>query len=181
MIKLILLFLFFMAGCSFDNEKPDKSLKENRKTETTNGPELIQVFELDSLGNTLELLKDDKKDYILLQTKQNARIVNIAGSGYSEFALNENKNVELKKLKFPKENNCYLVEGYIYGSTYGAVCYFIVYGHIGWLITPLPFDRVDVYDIDNDGYDEIIEYRRQGKQILYTFERGLILPDKAGK
>lgn len=181
MIKLILLFLFFMAGCSFDSEKPYKSLEEDKKTETTNGPELIQVFELDSLGNTLELLKDDKKDCILLQTKQNEWIVNIAGSGYSAFALNEDESIELKKLKFPKENNCYLVEGYIRGSTYGAVCYFFVYRHIGWLIAPLPFDRVDVYDIDNDGYDEIIEYRGQDKQVLYTFERGLILPDKSGK
>lgn len=176
--RSILPLLLVVLGCtSFGEEGSDKPRK-NEKIEVTVNQEVVQVFELGAQGATLELLKDESENAITIQTKKNNEIISKVGCGNSEYVKRDDGSINVDTLSFSKSNESYLVTAYIRGSTYGAECYFIVFKKTQWLVMALPFDRARLYDINQDGFDEIIEYKTQTDSTIHTFDSGLVMLDK---
>ncbi len=140
--------------------------------------EVIQVYELGKKGSTLELLKDESENAITLQTKRNDYLISKVGCGNSEFIKDQDGFVKIDTLTFSKNEQVFLLRSYIKGSTYGAECYFMVFKKSEWLIMALPFNRAQFYDLDHDGFDEIVGYKSQTDSAIYTFSAGLVLPNK---
>ncbi|MGB3452679.1 MAG: hypothetical protein WBA59_02495 [Moheibacter sp.] len=170
-------FVLVIMGCAyFFNDKRNKPTEEGNRTKNANCEKLIQSIELDSDGNVLELFKSEIENTITLQTKKNGTAISRVGCGNSEYINNEKGSIKLDSLKFSEKDKGYLITSYIKGSTYGAECYFIVFKRTQWLIMTLPFNRAKFYDTNQDGFDEIIEYKSQSDSIIYTFKSGLVLP-----
>lgn len=174
--RLVLPLLFVALGCTSFSETGNDAPQKNEKAEVSSKQEVIQIFELGAQGATLELLKDESENSITLQTKRNAYLISKAGCGNSEFIKNEEGSVKLDTLTFSKDEQVYLVTSYIRGSTYGAECYFIVFKKSEWLVMALPFNRARFYDLDQDGFDEIVEYKSQTDSAIHTFNSGIVCP-----
>lgn len=166
--KSSIVWLFLLLGCT--------SFSDNGKEyiESSEEHDVIQNFKLGTRGTTLEIVKDDLENSIVLKTKRNNYLISVAGCGNCEVIKNKNGSVKLDTLTFTKEDTVYLITSYIRGSTYGAECYFIVFKKSEWKVMALPFDRARFYDLDNDGFDEIVEYKSLMDSAIHTFNSGLV-------
>lgn len=178
MKRAILPLALLVLGCTFFSEENKDTSQKNEKKQVPANQELIQVFELGTKGSILELLKDESENAITLQTKKNNEIVSKVGCGNSEYVKREDGSIKLDTLNFSKNEESYLITSYVRGSTYGAECYYIIFKKSQWLVMALPFDRAKLYDVDLDGFDEIVEYKSQTDSAIHRFNLGLILPDK---
>jgi hypothetical protein len=100
----------------------------------------------------------------MLEIKRRGYTTSVSGGYLSEFAVfNDSITVQdtIYPVVFWDNDTSYFVPTYVEGSTYGAVRYFVIYKKnkgLGWEICKLPFDRIDVEDIDNDQISEIVAY-----------------------
>ena len=106
----------------------------------------------------------DCEYFLMLEIKQRGYTTSVSGGYLSEFAVfNDSITVQdtIYPVVFWDNDTSYFVPTYVEGSTYGAVRYFVIYEKnegLGWEICKLPFDRIDVEDIDNDQISEIVAY-----------------------
>jgi hypothetical protein len=172
-IILSLLLSFNVLDCTNQNKKINQS-----KVETSDSLNFVKIyyFDSDSIA-TLEILKNKVDNYILLRTKYHGSILSIAGEGNIDF---EYGILRLDTVSFTKNEQVYILPTYVYGSTYGALVYFLIYKENDdmWQILRIPFDRLDVKDINKDGLSEIVQYAHNGNKIVYTFKNGIIVPIK---
>lgn len=175
--SIIIPLMLLILGCTSFSEKGKDTPQEDTKEQTSISQEVVQVFELGSNGSILELLKDESENAITLQTKKNGEIISKVGCGNSAYVKREDGAIKVDTLSFSKSNDSYLVTAYIRGSTYGAECYFIVFKKTQWLVMALPFDRARLYDVDQEGFDEIVEYKSQADSAIHSFNSGLVVPE----
>lgn len=106
----------------------------------------------------------DCEYFLMLEIKRRGYTTSVSGGYLSEFAVfNDSITVQdtIYPVVFWDNDTSYFVPTYVEGSTYGAVRYFVIYEKnegLGWEICKLPFDRIDVEDIDNDQISEIVAY-----------------------
>ena len=106
----------------------------------------------------------DCEHFLMLEIKRRGYTTSVSGGYLSEFAVfNDSITVQdtIYPVVFSDNDTSYFVPTYVEGSTYGAVRYFVIYEKnegLGWEICKLPFDRIDVEDIDNDQISEIVAY-----------------------
>ena len=127
--------------------------------------------------------------FLMLEIKQREYTTSVSGGYLSEFAVfNDSIKVQdtIYPVVFSDNDTSYFVPTYVEGSTYGAVRYFIIYEEnesLGWEICKLPFDRVEIEDIDNDQISEIVAYNYTYhinpdscilERTIYSFQDGLL-------
>jgi hypothetical protein len=127
--------------------------------------------------------------FLMLEIKQREYTTSVSGGYLSEFAVfNDSIKVQdtIYPVVFSDNDTSYFVPTYVEGSTYGAVRYFIIYEENeswGWEICKLPFDRVEIEDIDNDQISEIVAYNYTYhinpdscilERTIYSFQDGLL-------
>ena len=106
----------------------------------------------------------DYEHFLMLEIKRRGYTTSVSGGYLSEFAVfNDSITVQdtIYPVVFWDNDTSYFLPTYVEGSTYGAVRYFVIYEKnegLGWEICKLPFDRIDVEDIDNDQISEIVAY-----------------------
>jgi hypothetical protein len=72
--------------------------------------------------------------------------------------------------------NTYLIDISIYGSTYGANRYVIIWeNEVGWNLSKTYFPKSRLIDLDKDGFDEIQVLLGVNKGKAYKFSNGNIL------
>ncbi len=130
-----------------------------------------------------------REHFLMLEIKQREYTTSISGGYLLEFAVfNDSITVQdtIYPVVFSDNDTSYFVPTYVEGSTYGAVRYFIIYEENavwGWEIYKLPFDRVEIEDIDNDQISEIVTYNYTYhinpdscilERTVYSFQDGLL-------
>ena len=127
--------------------------------------------------------------FLMFEIKQREYTTSVSGGYLSEFTVfNDSITVQdtIYPVVFSDNDTSYFVPTYVEGSTYGAVRYFIIYEENeswGWEICKLPFDRVEIEDIDNDQIFEIVAYNYTYhinpdscilERTIYSFQDGLL-------
>lgn len=180
-MKTKLLFLVVTTlSCSIFSCKSDaqdvsqNTTEVNVKNEQSGNQEeaFIRELKLDS-RNTLELIELYSEGVTEIKTKYLGKLSNGVSCGNGEFIRDKNGSITIDTLNLDQSNSSYLIKSSIRGSTYDANCHFIVYKDANWKVTLLPFDRVSFFDIDNDGLDDIIEYKMNDSTI-YSFTSGIL-------
>ncbi|MDR0789730.1 MAG: hypothetical protein LBO06_02925 [Bacteroidales bacterium] len=137
-----------------------------------NDLELIKVFYLDiDSTSSLEILKSEAENFILLQTKQYGRILSLVGEG--NIALDD--EAQLDTIYFEKGKRAFILPTYVNGSFYGATVHFIIYNYAFniWYIFRIPFDNLHIEKGDNKNSD-ILRYMLNGDAIKYIFKGGIL-------
>jgi competence protein ComGC len=172
-IYSILLF-FVLSSCTSQAQNNDSS---TNNAENYNLLKLVKTyyFDKDSVAS-LEILKNDTDNYILLQTRWRDQIVSICGNGNTDFAVNDDNSLKFDTLYFEKGEKIYLLRTYVFGSTYGAVVYYLIYGGNypnACEIYKIPFDRVDI-ETDKNGLSKIVSYTSYNRTLKYIFKDGIL-------
>lgn len=121
----------------------------------------------------IQLQKDCNSNILIELFGKNDFLWDASGIGMSDIVTGENpiKTVNLDNDKQPE----YIIDTYVYGSTYGAGTLFIV-----WLtgreahISHLYFDRAFIEDVDKNGIYEIVDYS-EGIKNIYSFYKGELI------
>lgn len=173
-MKLVIISILLFSVISSCKEKADKNVFNMNETKQSQTLKLVKTyyFNRDSI-TSLEILRDERNNYILLETKCNGEILSIAGSGNIDFL---DGTLRLDTVFFEKDKEVFVLPTYVYGSTYGAVVYFLVYKNNysnDWEIIKIPFDRLDI-KTDKKGLSRILEYTTCNKVIEYSFKDWLL-------
>lgn len=149
----------------------------------TNSPSVSKKLKLniifsDSLltdnGYTLHVViyQDNFRNITINLFSENSYLSGAGGSGNSELIKNNPKiinKIQLDSDSIPE----YYIGTYTYGSTFGAMSYFIIWYHDhSWEITKTPFLRPFFEDANNDGIYEIVEYFNSSEGKQYQFIKG---------
>ena len=176
MIKrlMILAFCLVLLGCNVSDNDVARS-SENIELKQGAKPEII---ELDANGDEaiLELEEDKIKNILTIRTKKNDEVLSISGCGNNQFVRDNKGDIIIDTLNFYQSNIGYLITSFVNGSTYGAETYFLIHKKSQWLVSRLPFYRMRYSDINNDGIDELIDFKSQNDSSIYNFRSGIILP-----
>lgn len=172
-VKLLSSILLFsvLSSCRGKANENDSNMN---KTEGSQTLKIVKTYHFDKDSITsLEILRDEHENYILLQTRCYGDILSVVGEGNIDFL---DGKLKLDTVFFENDKEVFVLPTYVYGSTYGAVAYFLVYKNNypnDWEIFKIPFDRLDI-KTDNNGLSRILEYTSCDKEIEYYFKNGLL-------
>lgn len=174
MKQIIIISLGLFSVLSSCASQDNKNASPLNATEDCNLFKLVKTyyFDKDSVA-ALEVLKMDADNCVILQTKVHGKILSIAGAGNIDFV---DENLILNSIFFEKDKEVLVLPTYIYGSTYGAVVYFLIYeGNFenAWEILKIPFDRLEI-KTGKDNLSYILHYSADGESIKYIFKDGFL-------
>lgn len=171
-IVIIILLISVLSSCT--NQSNTNAFVSN-KTENNNALDAVQIFYLNKDSTaTLEIFRNKAENYILLQTRFNGEILSVAGEGNIDFV---DGKLSLDTLFFEKDKEVLILPTYVYGSTYGAVVYFLIYREDfldTWEIIKVPFDRIEI-ETDKNNISTIVRYTPDNKTIRYILKDGILV------
>jgi len=173
---IVILWLSFSVLSSCTSKTRD-NVQVLIKTEKSDSLLLVKEYYFDPEKNAkLEIFKNEVDNYILLQTKQYDRIVSICGEGNTDFVVNDDNSIKFDSLYFEKDEKVYLLQTYVWGSTYGAVVYYLIFeGNYQYAleIYKIPFDRVEI-ETDKNNLSKIVHYTHDNRTLKYIFKDGIL-------
>lgn len=141
-IVFFLLLFLALSSCIGQSQNKDKVINQ---TEDTGVLKLVKTYYLDKDSiASLDILQNEVDNYVMLQTKWHNQISSIAGEGNIVFV---DENISLDTVFFEKNKRVYVLPTSVFGSTYGASVYFLIYESNfsnAWEIYRIPFDRLDI-------------------------------------
>lgn len=161
----------------FECHNPEKADNQEAKTSDSDLKEQINVIEFPIGDETiLELIEDLNGNNLLLKTKRSNELISVSGCGNSQFIKDTDGTIKIDSLIFGEGRKGFLVSSFVNGSTYGAETHFMIYKKGQWIVSRLPFSRMRIIDINEDGTDELIEYQSQNDSLIYNFQSGVVVP-----
>lgn len=166
--------LLLFASCCHDsqpqNQQPGNTLQ------------LVKTFQLSDIS-TLQLFRSaDSDNYITLQlVDDDGNISEIMGMGNADFASSPD-SIMLQPLLLADSLPAYALYTYDRTSTYGSTtCYLVHPYHKNfpeqyWTFFRIPFDILNIADVNGDGYSEIIRYPdpRHSDSTVFAYHDGIL-------
>ena len=163
MKKILGIFLLIISASCSNSSTNDTDKRFGEKYKSIYSYPLSETDTLNIYQNK-QYYDGYSEHFLMLEIKQREYTTSVSGGYLSEFAV-FNDTITIQDTIYPvifSDNDIsYFVPTYVEGSTYGAVRYFIIYEENeswGWEICKLPFDKMEVEDIDNDQISEIVAY-----------------------
>ena len=170
---IIISFLVFsvLSSCTSQTNRNAFTLNDTGNCDTS---KLVRTyyFDKDSIAS-LEVLRNEVDNYIFLRTKWHRKILSIAGEGNIDFV---DEKLNLDTVFFEKDKEVFILPTYVFGSTYGAVVYFLIYEgdfENTWEIFKIPFDRFEI-KTGKDGLSNIVRYTTDKQKSIYVFKNGIL-------
>lgn len=165
---LFLIFLFTIGFFGFASCNQSKTETVQNRT----------VFQLHTPGDYVVVEQNIVDNYMLIKSKHNSETISICGGGNLDFCYNQNGSIVIDTARFDETGAAYVLPLYVKGSTYGAEETYIIYKEyqqgLYWLVYKIPFDRIEICDVNGDGFSEIIAHDGEGGH-SYSFCQGLLI------
>lgn len=166
--------LLLFASCRHDSQPQNQ--------QTGNTLQLVKTFPLSRIS-TLQLYRSaDTDNYITLQlVDDDGKISEIMGMGNADFASSPD-SIMLQPLLLADSLPAYALYTYDRTSTYGSTTCYLVHPYLKdfpeqyWTLFRIPFDILNIADVNGDGYSEIIRYpdSRHSDSSVYAFHDGIL-------
>lgn len=164
--------LLLFASCRHDSQPQNQ--------QTGNTLQLVKSFRLSDIS-TLQLCRSaDTDNYITLQlVDDDGKISEIMGMGNADF---DSDSIILHPLLLADSLPAYALYTYDRTSTYGSTTCYLVHPYLKdfpdqfWTLFRIPFDILNIADVNGDGYSEIIRYPdpRHSDSSVYAFHDGIL-------
>lgn len=164
--------LLLFAACRHDGQPQNQH--------TGNNLQLVKTFPLSRIS-TLQLYRSaDTDNYITLQlVDDDGKISEIMGMGNADF---DSDSIVLQPLLLADSLPAYALYTYDRTSTYGSTTCYLVHPYMKdfpdqfWTLFRIPFDILNIADVNGDGYSEIIRYSdpRHSDSTVFAFHDGIL-------
>lgn len=166
--------LLLFVSCRHDSQPQDQ--------QAGNTLQLVKSFPLSRIS-TLQLYRSaDTDNYITLQlVDDDGKISEIMGMGNTDFASSPD-SIMLQPLLLADSLPAYALYTYDRTSTYGSTTCYLVHPYMKdfpdqfWTLFRIPFDILNIADVNGDGYSEIIRYSdpRHSDSTVFAFRDGVL-------
>ncbi len=173
---LLALAAIVVSGCSQD---PRLESSVGKATPFTQPTTQVGEYTLSRLAS-LKLFEDS--NICMLAMMYGDDMQEFAGTGNTHFVRDTHGCIHLDTVLMGQHVTTYVVCTADNTSTYGAETWYIAYPYITdmpdgpWCISQLPFDILEMKDIDGDGTTEIVSYADKYRQecSVYSFFKGVL-------
>lgn len=133
---------------------------------------LLSRNSADSNFITLTLLNEDGSTDALM------------GISNKDFILSDNGDILFDTVCLDKDDTSYILRLFDISSTYGAETWYVFSPYYSgmpdgpWSMNCLPFDLMNLRDVDGDGVSEIVAYSvsNRSDSTVYSFHKGVCTP-----
>ena len=126
--------------------------------------------------DSLVVIQNLSENYMMVSTKHNDRVISLCGGGNIDFCYTDSNSIAIDSAYFDETGVSYVLPLYVIGSTYGAIEYYVIYRddyllYTYWNVYKLPFSRLVIRDVNEDGFSELITYEKSDS-LVYSFKHG---------
>ena len=96
--------------------------------------------------------------------------------------LSDNGDILFDTVCLYKDDTSYIIRLFDISSTYSAETWYVFSPYYSgmpdgpWSMYCLPFDRMNLRDVDGDGVSEIVAYSNRSDSTVYSFHKGVCTP-----